>query len=318
MKIAPLRRLVGAGITAGILLATLAIGNYFVLTQSLEAGRNSAAEINTSGRQRMLTYKIGELSTAYVTVSNPSERLRLRRRLLKAIDSMEKEHRDLTSENLHKLSPRIRAMYFAAPLFADRQVKAFLRTGRALTHAKATARHADNPDLLAIRKAVDGPLLDALNAIVRQYQKESEEHIRDVQSQGLGITLLILAVMLLMVLFLFRPIVRRLREFANKLAVSEAHNRIIVETMVDAMIAIDKSGIIESFNPAAERIFGYTPDEVIGNNIKMLMPEPYHSQHDGYLKHYLDTGEAKILGTGREVEGKRKDGAIFPMDLGRQ
>jgi len=315
MEITPLRRLVGTGITAGMFLAALAVGDHFVLTQSLEAGRNSAAEINISGRQRMLTYKIAGLSTAYVAASNPSERLRLRRSLLQTIDSMEKGHRDLTNGNLRKLSPRIRAMYFAAPLFADRQVKAFLRAGRALAHMEGTALHVGNPNLLAIRQAADGPLLDALNAIVRQHQKESEDHIRTVQHQGLGITLLILAVMLLMVLFLFRPIVRRMRESANELAASEAHNRAIVETMVDAMVTIDKSGTVESFNPAAERIFGYTPDEVIGNNVKMLMPEPYKHEHDGYLRHYLDTGEAKIIGIGREVEGRRKDGSTFPIDL---
>ncbi|MDQ6958046.1 MAG: response regulator, partial [Mariprofundaceae bacterium] len=245
----------------------------------------------------------------------PSERLRLRRSLLKTIDTMEKEHDSLISKTLQKFSPRIRAMYFAAPLFADSQVKTFLQAGRTLAHAKATALHANNSDLLAIWKAADGSLLDALNAIVRQYQKESEDHIRAVQYQGLGITLLILAVMLLMVLFLFRPIVRRMRESANELAASEALHRGAMEGMVDGVIVIDAHGIVESFNPAAERIFGYTPDEVIGNNVKMLMPEPYKHEHDGYLKHYLDTGEAKIIGIGRIVEGKRKDGATFPLDL---
>jgi len=311
----PLGRLVSAGLAAGMLLAALVIGNHFIFTHSLEAGQNNAAEINTSGRQRMLTYKIAKLSMAYVTVSNPSERLRLRRRLLKAIDSMEKEHRDLINETLQKLSPRIRAMYFAAPLFADRQVKAFLRAGRNLAHVERAALHAGNPDLLAIRQAADGPLLDALNAIVHQYQQNSEDHIRAVQHQGLGITLLILAVMLSMILFLFRPLVRRMRESANELAASEAHNRTIVETMGDAMVTINKSGIVESFNPAAGRIFGYDPDEVIGNNVKMLMPEPYKREHDSYLRHYLDTGEAKVIGIGREVEGRRKDGSAFPIDL---
>ncbi len=96
---------------------------------------------------------------------------------------------------------------------------------------------------------------------------------------------------------------------------SEARTRAIVETMGDAMITIDKSAIVESFNPAAERIFGYTPDEVIGNNVKMLMPEPYKHEHDGYLRHYLDTGEAKVIGIAREAEGRRKDGSAFPIEL---
>ena len=311
----PLKRLISAGITAGILLTILIAGNHFVLTQSLKGEQYRAAEINTSGQQRMFTYKIAGLAAADVAASDPSEHLRLRRRLLQAIDTMEEKHNSLISEHVYKLSPRIRAMYFAAPLFTDRQIKAFLRAGRALAHAKATALHAGNPDLLAIRQAAAGPLPDALNAIVRQSQKEDEEHIRAVQHQGLGITLLILAVMLLMLLFLFRPIVRCMRDAADELAASEAHNRAIVETMVDAMITIDKSGTVASFNPAAEHIFGYAASEVIGDNVNMLMPEPYKREHDGYLRHYLDTGEAKIMGVGRELEGRRKDGSTFPIDV---
>ena len=96
---------------------------------------------------------------------------------------------------------------------------------------------------------------------------------------------------------------------------SAARIHTILDTVVDGIITIDKRGIVETFNLAAERIFGYTADEVIGRNINMLMPEPYHSQHDDYLKHYLAGGEAHIIGIGRIVEGRRKDGSIFPLEL---
>ncbi len=94
-----------------------------------------------------------------------------------------------------------------------------------------------------------------------------------------------------------------------------SHYKAILETTVDAIITIDSQGIVQTFNSAAEKIFGYRAEEVIGNNVKMLMPEPYQSEHDGYIGRYLKTGIPKIIGTGRQVNGLRKDGTEFPMDL---
>ena len=96
---------------------------------------------------------------------------------------------------------------------------------------------------------------------------------------------------------------------------SEDRLRIIVNTAVDAIITSDERGRISSVNPAAERMFGYLAAEMIGQNVKMLMPSPHHEEHDGYLARYLQTGEKHIIGIGREVQGRRKDGSTFPVDL---
>jgi PAS domain S-box-containing protein len=95
----------------------------------------------------------------------------------------------------------------------------------------------------------------------------------------------------------------------------EDRMRAIVNTVVDGIITIDDTGTVENLNPAAGRIFGYGPEEVVGRNIRMLMPEPYRREHDGYLDNYLTTGQAKIIGLGREVAGQRKDGSVFPIEL---
>jgi PAS domain S-box-containing protein len=101
---------------------------------------------------------------------------------------------------------------------------------------------------------------------------------------------------------------RALQESANRL-------KAVVDTAVDGVILIDMQGIVTMFNPACERLFGYRADEVVGRNVKMLMPAPYRGEHDRYLANYLHTGERKIIGIGREVTGQRKDGTTFPMDL---
>jgi two-component system sensor kinase FixL len=89
----------------------------------------------------------------------------------------------------------------------------------------------------------------------------------------------------------------------------------ILATVPDAMIVIDEQGLITSFSTTAQSLFGYSETEVIGENVSMLMPEPHHSAHDAYLRRYLETGEKRIIGIGRVVEGLRKDGSLFPMEL---
>ncbi len=89
----------------------------------------------------------------------------------------------------------------------------------------------------------------------------------------------------------------------------------LLDAAVDAIIVIDHRGNIETFNAAAEVIFGFTAQEVTGKNVSHLMPEPYQREHDGYIENYLRTGDATIIGIGREAQAKRKDGSVFPIDL---
>ena len=108
---------------------------------------------------------------------------------------------------------------------------------------------------------------------------------------------------------------RRVAEQTAQFRESEERNRAIVDTAADAIIVIDERGTVQRFNPGAERMFGYSQAEVVGKNVALLMPSPHHAQHDGYLARYLASGEKRVIGIGREVIGRRNNGAEFPAEL---
>jgi PAS domain S-box-containing protein len=118
----------------------------------------------------------------------------------------------------------------------------------------------------------------------------------------------IASVALLLVLYAFGVGRRQLRESQSRLGA-------VVNNAVDSIIVIDRRGQIESVNAATERMFGYTAEWLVGQNVRELMPEPYRAEHDGYLARYLATGEARVIGIGREVEARRADGSLFPIEL---
>jgi two-component system, LuxR family, sensor kinase FixL len=113
----------------------------------------------------------------------------------------------------------------------------------------------------------------------------------------------------------FRRYRQSITRAAEQVLAREAHLKSILETVPDAMIVIDERGTMHDFSAAAQRMFGYTAEEVVGQNVRMLMPSPYREGHDGYLARYRTTGERRIIGIGRVVVGERKDGATFPMEL---
>lgn len=105
------------------------------------------------------------------------------------------------------------------------------------------------------------------------------------------------------------------RASIEELRLSDARWRAVVDAAVDGIIVIDSHGRIEAVNAAAEKMFGYTERELLGENISVLMPEPYRSEHDAYIDHHLKTGKKKIIGIGRAVNGLRRDGRVFPLHL---
>ena len=117
---------------------------------------------------------------------------------------------------------------------------------------------------------------------------------------------------------IFTAMVRDLSDSrAARQEIEQSHERLrsIVESVVDGIVTIDERGTIETINGATERIFGYSAEEIVGRNVRELMPSPFREEHDRYLRRYITTGERRIIGFGREVRGRRKDGSTFPLDL---
>ena len=129
------------------------------------------------------------------------------------------------------------------------------------------------------------------------------------------VSLVLVTLVLLTLMGLMLREMSRRRQAMVELESGEARLKAIVDTAVDAIMVIDELGIVERFNRAAERMFGYRAEEVLGRNVSMLMPSPYREDHDGYLERYRRTGEKRIIGIGREVTGQRRDGSRFPIDL---
>jgi two-component system sensor kinase FixL len=139
---------------------------------------------------------------------------------------------------------------------------------------------------------------------------------RDPTSNQSGLTASIMGASALILLIVQALAAYRAARSEFQLQDNEAKLRAVIDNALDALITIDAVGLVESFNPTAENLFGYTSDEVIGRNVKMLMPEPHRSAHDRYLAHYAATAQSRAIGqVGRELHGRRKDGSTFPIDL---
>ncbi|CCQ72686.1 PAS domain-containing hybrid sensor histidine kinase/response regulator [Magnetospira sp. QH-2] len=166
-------------------------------------------------------------------------------------------------------------------------------------------------------KVDDGPALEALGYLERSWvtsRSQAAEFYSEYQAEANILLWLQIAIFMLFFLgtlvaiYVIGRFLRQAGERATRLSQ-------IMDNAVDGIITIDAEGSIQSFNGAAESLFGYEAFETLGKNVKMLMPEPFAGRHDGYLKNYLTGGTAQIIGVGREVIGLRKDGSTFPMDL---
>ncbi|MEE8432266.1 MAG: PAS domain S-box protein, partial [Candidatus Desulfatibia sp.] len=302
------------------LIALLSITAYYSLSNVIETEETSAAVVNVSGRQRMLSQRIAHYAHTFAdkhySISN-DENLKP---LLDAINLMEKSHEGLVygdpALNLPgNPSPKVRSMYFDSPMFLDRQVRKYISEARVIINTPDNELSSKNPQPRYIFSAAKTRLINSLDAMVKQYQIESEVKVAKLHSFEKAVLAITLSVLLMEALFIFRPMVRRVHQKTRELISSEQKTRAIVTTVGEGIITTGQDLRIRLVNQELCKIFGYTEDELIGRNITVLIPEKYRAAHLAGVKRYLTEKTAKILGRRLELEGLRKDEAVFPLEV---
>ncbi|MBI2061514.1 MAG: PAS domain S-box protein [Nitrospirae bacterium] len=302
-------------------LTLLAGSNYVIMRDYTRAGELHSAVINACGRQRMLVERVGLLAQQLGFETDPEEKSILRGALRDAVKDMETSHAGLVHDRGESAFPvalpeKARAIFFQPPADLDRRLHSYLDDARSWSNTPEEKLTPHQPLLRRLMAtASEKTLLQALEHFTHERQKDAEGHLAGLKRRNGWVLGSTLAVLLLTALFVFLPTIRRLDREVRDIERSEAHSRAIVDTAVDGIIIIDEHGTIHSVNPAARTLFGYDTPEMVGRNVKMLMPEPMHTEHDDYVRRYVETGHAKIIGIGREVVGRRKSGEIFPLDL---
>ncbi|MDR4509936.1 MAG: diguanylate cyclase [Candidatus Brocadiaceae bacterium] len=303
------------------IIAILSIASYFTLNKVISSQETSAAVINATNKQRFLSQNVAIYSLCIVNTQNITQREALRQEFLQTIDAIEQAHKGLVygdqSMNLPgKLSPQVHTMYFDQPLNLDAQIHHYLAEARALANEPLTELNPSNTHLLFILSDFTSDLVDSLNLVINQLQKESEEKNKKLQVLELSVLGTTLLTLLIIAFYLFRPMAKKIKQESLKLLRSEAHTRLIIDNAMEGIITFSQEDTIHSFNPAAVKIFGYQPHEIIDKPVSALITKTSYRKLSDYIKKTVKTDDNSTSHLiAFEVEGKCKDGTIFPVEL---
>lgn len=324
------------------LIAAVIIGSTLMLDRMVDLQVDQGHVINIAGRQRMLSQRITKAVLAWSNERTPVRAGELE----KALDLWSRSHRGLRegSVELHlpgRNSPEVSDLFIA--LEADYQT--IMHSASALLSAVEARpveawRQIDVSAEVAAVLAHEGHYLETMDKIVFQYDREARAQVVKLERMQLGLAALQLALLAALGFLVFRPAVQQLR---RSIAATERHEAVLsaaveartrelsderaalqrsemrwkgmFETVLDAIVGIDAGGRIQTFNPSAERLFGYRASEAIGQDVTMLMPEKYRAAHHAGLQRYVASEQPRVIGTLLELEAQRHDGSICPIEM---
>ena len=334
------------------LVATLSTAAWLSLHMVISEQKSTAAVVNVSGRQRMLSQRTALFSNLLVNTPK-AERALIRGKLKEAVGLMERSHHGLIHGDKEMglpavMSPSVYAMYFDGPNALNEQVETYIKTVQALLLLDDGALTPGNPQLQYITKTAPNTLVSSLDLMVRQYQLEGESSVGRLQKAETIFWLVTLLLLMLEALLIFHPFVRHVRTIIGKLqsatdelqlhqghleelvqqrtlelenrgkelADSEEKFRLISTAAQDAIVILGADEQVMYWNPAAEKIFGYTADEAMGKNMHALITPVCHrgAAHSGF-QHFRNSGEGNVIGKTFEISALRKNGEEFPVEL---
>jgi len=278
------------------LIALLALLAYVNLTTIIDAQKNDGNKINMSGKQRMLSQKI-----ALYSVKHEFDKLE------NIIEQMSASHKKLLSI---EMSDEIKKVYYSKPIMLDDSINIYLE------QAKEFIETNDKKNLEFILKNSE-TILKKLDTAVSIYQEEAERKIQNLQKNEFYIILLTLLTLLTEALFIFRPIDKNVKKYTKELLLEKEYSDMITQTNTNGIIVVDKNFKILTFNQSAEKMFGYSADEMIFTTLldDRIIPRKYLDSHISGLKNFMKSGKLKNEDVVFELEAQNKDKKQFPIRI---
>jgi len=309
-------KVLAAFAAAVLVVAALAATTWKMSRDALEASlqlSHAQEVLNNLAQARGTTLLIESITRGYV-ISGDAGPLAERDAVTSARETSLRRIMELTADNARQQERWTRLREVVDERIALSKRSVLLRETEGFEAARA---HSASAPVRETRERYLQVLREMEEEERRLLEERSAEQLRaqEITVATGALAALALVVLLIATYFLIRRQMRATEASRRALEVVNARIGAILDTVADGIITIDERGIVETLNPAAERIFCYAAAEVIGRNVKMLMPEPYHSEHDSYLERYRATGDARVIGIGREVMGRRKDGSTFALEL---